>query len=192
MIEKTIRRATQFSKQEHPMARKLFLTGEPGAGKTTVLQKVITKLGDDCVGFYAVELRGESGQRIGFNLETVNIPEAGGPLAHVDFTTGLIVGKYQVDPTAMDRIVQCAELFNSNKVLVIDEIGWMQSYSEPYKAFVDKALSDPEQKVLAIIKSASQPWVDAVKEKFDDIRTINVRPDNRDGLANDICLYLLS
>lgn len=173
------------------MARKLFLTGEPGVGKTTVLRKVLSNLGDDCVGFYAVELRDESEKRIGFNLETVNLSEMGGALAHVDFNTSLHVGRYQVDTADLERIITAPELFNENKLLLIDEIGHMQSFSEPYRKFVDKALSDPNQSVLAIVKAAPTPWVDDVKAKFSrNIPTYNITEGNRDAMPMMIKKYL--
>ena len=46
---------------------KVFLTGCPGVGKTTIVKKVREAVDHPICGFYSEEFR-ESGQRIGFNI----------------------------------------------------------------------------------------------------------------------------
>ena len=49
---------------------KIFLTGCPGVGKTTIVKKVREAVDRPVCGFYSEEFR-ESGQRIGFNIVDV-------------------------------------------------------------------------------------------------------------------------
>jgi nucleoside-triphosphatase len=47
------------------MKKNIFLTGPPSSGKTTIIKKVIKKLGLPANGFYTEEERA-SGKRLGF------------------------------------------------------------------------------------------------------------------------------
>ncbi|NP_001297617.1 cancer-related nucleoside-triphosphatase homolog isoform 2 [Mus musculus] len=65
------------------MSRHVFLTGPPGVGKTTLIQKAIEVLqssGLPVDGFYTQEVRQE-GKRIGFDVVTLS--GAQGPLSRV-------------------------------------------------------------------------------------------------------------
>ena len=63
--------------------KNLLLTGSPGCGKTTVLERVVEHLGDHrLAGFLTLELR-EHGQRVGF--EAVGLGGRRVILAHVRF-----------------------------------------------------------------------------------------------------------
>ena len=66
----------------------LLLTGPPGCGKTTVLERVVEHLGDlRLAGFLTLELR-EHGQRVGF--EAVGLGGRRVILAHVRALPGQI------------------------------------------------------------------------------------------------------
>jgi len=57
---------------------RLFLTGSPGVGKTTLIRVVIARLEEvTCAGFYTEEKR-QRGQRVGFRIVTLSGRE--GPL----------------------------------------------------------------------------------------------------------------
>jgi nucleoside-triphosphatase len=50
----------------------LFLTGNPGVGKTTLIRAVVQRLkGITCAGFYTEETR-QGGQRTGFRVVTLD------------------------------------------------------------------------------------------------------------------------
>jgi nucleoside-triphosphatase len=73
---------------------RILLTGSPGIGKTTVIQRILRNLqGIKCAGFYTDEKR-ERGQRRGFMIRTLDGEE--GTLASVGGETGPRVGRYMV------------------------------------------------------------------------------------------------
>jgi nucleoside-triphosphatase len=77
--------------------KNLLLTGAPGCGKTTVLERVVEELSDlRLAGFLTVELR-EHGQWVGF--KAVGLSGRRAILAHVRFRSPLSVGRYGVNPT---------------------------------------------------------------------------------------------
>lgn len=85
-------------------SRILLLTGRPGIGKTTVIQKVVEELeGERVRGFYTEEIR-EEGSRKGFRLVTLDGREEE-VMARVDVEGGPTVSKYGVDVEAVDRIL---------------------------------------------------------------------------------------
>jgi nucleoside-triphosphatase len=58
------------------MPQNIFLTGPPGVGKSTVVQRVIDGLRNakpqQIHGFYTQEVRRSSGERAGFDIVTVS------------------------------------------------------------------------------------------------------------------------
>jgi hypothetical protein len=76
---------------------KILLIGRPGAGKTTVIQKVISRIEISAGRFYTHEMKGglRQGRRIGFSLRTLDGAE--GILAHIDHPMKDRVGRYGVD-----------------------------------------------------------------------------------------------
>jgi len=73
------------------MGRTVLLTGRPGVGKTTLIQKWVASRPGRCGGFYTQELR-ESGTRVGFEIVTLDGKRA--LLAHVRRPGPPRVGKY--------------------------------------------------------------------------------------------------
>ena len=84
--------------------KKFFLTGLPGCGKTTLVERVIERLGDQRLGgFYTRELRGTNGRRIGF--EAIGLRSGRTNLAHVHSNSKIRVGRYGVEREAFEKLI---------------------------------------------------------------------------------------
>ncbi|XP_036133639.1 cancer-related nucleoside-triphosphatase isoform X2 [Molossus molossus] len=91
------------------MARHVFLTGPPGIGKTTLIQKaseVLKSSGVPVDGFYTEEVR-QGGRRIGFDVVTLS--GLRGPLSRVGPGPApgkqeCRVGQYVVDLTSFEQL----------------------------------------------------------------------------------------
>ncbi|XP_045717349.1 cancer-related nucleoside-triphosphatase isoform X1 [Phyllostomus hastatus] len=91
------------------MARHVFLTGPPGIGKTTLIQKaseVLKSSGVPVDGFYTEEVR-QGGRRVGFDVVTLS--GLRGPLSRVGSEPPLgrrecRVGQYVVDLPAFEQL----------------------------------------------------------------------------------------
>jgi nucleoside-triphosphatase len=143
----------------------LLITGLPGVGKTTLLRGVVEKLNCAACGFYTSELR-EGGDRVGFSLTTLSGEE--GILSHKDFKSPYRVGKYGVDVRGFEElgVRELERGLATGSLLVIDEIGKMELFSERFSRVLLQALESPNP-VLATVLYQSHPFCDRLKRRGD-------------------------
>jgi nucleoside-triphosphatase len=123
-----------------PSPLKLLLTGPPGCGKTTALRKVIDALrGLPMTGFLTEEIVVE-GRRVGFQGRTLDGRTF--PLAHLDKRGEFRVGPYGVDLKGLEAVgVPALEPSSITRLVVLDEIGKMESFSPAFRAAVERLLA---------------------------------------------------
>ena len=140
-----------------------LLTGRPGTGKTSLVRQAVAELKGKVGGFYTEEIRAQ-GTRLGFKLTTLDGQEA--VLAHVNFKSRYRVGKYGVDIDALERVgvPALAEAIRQCDVIVIDEIGKMELFSNRFREVVLEAIQSGKP-VLGTIMLASHPWADEIKRQ---------------------------
>lgn len=168
--------------------KNLLLTGPPKAGKTTVIMAVSDALGERADGFYTKELK-ERGKRKGFLLISLRGEE--GLLAHVDLKQGPKVGKYTVNLDDLESIGATAmrRARREKAIVIIDEIGRMELFSDVFKKEVLRTLDSP-CRVLATVREAKEPFCDSIKRRG-DVKVIKVTEGNRDTLPQTIVDELL-
>jgi nucleoside-triphosphatase len=168
--------------------KNLLLTGSPGCGKTTVLERVAEHLGDfRLAGFLTLELR-EHGQRVGF--EAVGLGGRRAILAHVRYQSLVSVGRYGVEP---DRLVP---LINQEMVrppgtvdaFLIDEIGKMECHCPQFIEAVSRLLEGPVP-VVATIALRGGGLIAEVKERH-DVQIVEVTHGNRQTLPEQIAAWV--
>jgi len=170
------------------LKRFIFVTGQPGIGKTSVLLKAANELrkkGYKIGGMISSEAR-ERGVRVGFEILDVNTGRKGW-LAHMDQPTGCQVGKYRVNLNDLDAIGtnSILEAINDADVIVVDEIGPMELLSSAFREAIVNAMKKGKPLVGTIHHSAHDPLITAVKsDKNTEI--IEVTQENRQQLHNVI------
>lgn len=76
-----------------------MITGLPGSGKTTLIQRALEKLSkkfelsEIACGFYTEEVRNHTG-RIGFDVVSINDKEKRAPLARIDHVILIIIHSF--------------------------------------------------------------------------------------------------
>uniref|UniRef100_A0A3P9JUD8 Nucleoside-triphosphatase, cancer-related n=1 Tax=Oryzias latipes TaxID=8090 RepID=A0A3P9JUD8_ORYLA len=184
------------------MLKHVFLTGPPGVGKTTLVQKACEALSSSGVGvegFYTEEVR-EGGRRVGFDVVTLagergllSRIRGGAAASHSKHT----VGPYAVDLPSFERVA--LPLFrnlrsagsSSTKVFVIDEIGKMELFSQSFVRAVSQTLDSPCVILGTIPVPKGRPLglVEEVRSRR-DVKVFHVSKENRDALLPDILAAL--
>jgi nucleoside-triphosphatase len=160
-----------------------LVTGPPGVGKTTLVRKVAADLAHRCpVGFYTAEIR-DRGQRTGFELASFDGRR--GLLSHVDVRGPHRVGKYGVDVEGFDRFLNGMPWPETGAgLVVIDEIGKMECFSEKFQGLVRRLLAS-NAPVLATIAGRGSGLIAEVKRR-PDVELLPLTLDNRDAVAVEI------
>ena len=160
---------------------KLLLTGPSGCGKTTLVRKVIQQLEKPAAGFFTEEVRGSTGQRIGFDV--VLLDGRRGPLARVGIK-GPRVGKYGVDLLFLEEVALAAMEPEPDTLIVIDEIGKMECFSRPFVETVKSLLFSPRA-LLGTVALGGSSFIREVRNS-PGVELIEVTPQNREGLVGEI------
>ncbi len=154
---------------------KLFITGRPGVGKTTVIKKFCELYPDRVVGFYTQEIR-EGGRRTGFRIVTTWGEER--VFAHVDID-GPRVSRYGVDVKALEEVVGGLKALGQGRVLVVDEVGKMETLSGVFVRWFEGMLSSSTPVVATIPIRSGHPLVNRIRRNYP---VWEVTPVNREAM----------
>jgi len=169
----------------------LLLTGRPGCGKTTVIQRTLALLSDvHATGFYTRELR-QAGRRLGF--EAVTLDGIRLTLAHVELArrSRHRVSRYGVDVAGFEAEIVPSidpDQHPEAALIVVDEVGKMECFSSLFRETLLRALAALVP-LLGTIALRGNRFIESVKAR-PDVQVIRVTHANRDELparlADDI------
>jgi nucleoside-triphosphatase len=184
-VFENFRKANGFGGER--MGRTILLTGAPGVGKTTVLQRIVERLPGRAGGFYTAEIR-QHGQRLGFRIITLDGCE--GVLAHIDIAGPSRVSRYGVNQHDLEAIGVRAVLdaIEHADVVVIDEIGKMELFSPSFREAVRRAI-ESDRIILGTIMLAAHPWADTIKAHR-AVTVIHVTRENRHRVVEQVLSML--
>jgi len=162
--------------------RNILITGPPGCGKSTLIEKVINRIKEPVGGFFTREIK-ESGRRVGFSINTVDGRE--GILAHQNIRSQFRVGKYGVNIEDIDSLAVSAIIpVHREQIIVIDEIGKMECFSALFKKTLIQVLDSPNC-VIGSIALKGGTFIQGIKNR-DDVTVSSVTPETRDSLVKEI------
>jgi nucleoside-triphosphatase len=162
---------------------KTLITGKPGVGKTTLVQKIIDRMRSiNMAGFLTTEIRDRK-SRLGFELQGLNGDRR--ILAHVEIDSRHRVGRYGVDTRGFEEFLSALDLLNPDvELIVIDEIGKMELFSGRFRNLV-RAVMNSDKQVLASISMKGNEFIMEVKQRS-DTHLVEVTHNNRNRLVETI------
>lgn len=162
---------------------KIFLTGKPGIGKTTICEKVTENLissNISCNGVISRELRDANKKRIGFEFISIgnNDKKEKFLLSTIDRNqiTGNAprMGKYYVNLKGIEQAISILE--NSKaQILVVDELGPMELKHPKFKLLINELVMSERNLLLIVHRSLASKYF-----------CIDVNEQNRNELPNII------
>jgi nucleoside-triphosphatase THEP1/ADP-ribose pyrophosphatase YjhB (NUDIX family) len=158
-----------------------LLTGSPRMGKTTLIKKLINEIGSDiCGGFYTEEIT-NSNERVGFRCVSINGESV--EIASVESPSKTRIGRYGIDIERFEKfaIKILQEALITKKIIVIDEIGFMQMLSSTFQKIVQEIVSN-KNIVLGTIPLDSHPEIDQIKY-LNEVEIISINEFNRDMIS---------
>ncbi len=118
---------------------------------------------------------------MGFSINTLDRKE--GVLAHERIKSRWRVGKYGVNLSDIEKIAVPSMMpATSDQLVVIDEIGKMECFSELFKKTLEGVL-DSDRPVIGSIALRGDRFIQKIKERS-DVLLVTVTPQNRDELVN--------
>jgi energy-coupling factor transporter ATP-binding protein EcfA2 len=97
-------------------AKNILVTGSPGCGKSTLIERVVRYLDHPVAGFFTREIR-EGGRRVGFAVATMDGRE--GVLAHQNIKGAYRVGRYGVRLDDLETLTVPAMFPDSLETIVV-------------------------------------------------------------------------
>ncbi|MEW5722388.1 MAG: nucleoside-triphosphatase [Thermodesulfobacteriota bacterium] len=159
-------------------AKNILVTGTPGCGKSTLIERIIGRLDRPLTGFFTREIK-EKGRRTGFAIITLDGQR--GVLAHLGHSSRFRVGRYGVNLEDLERIaVPSLRPREPGQVVVVDEIGKMECFSDLFQKTLLETLASPHR-VLGSIALRGGRFIQEIKAR-PDVRLVLVTKDNRDRL----------
>ncbi len=167
----------------NPIKKNLLITGLPGIGKTTLIKKLSEELKHlHPAGFYTQEIR-EEGVRKGFELISLNGKR--GLLSYKDIKSPYRVGPYKVDIESFENFLDSVPFFDPlNHLIIIDEIGKMECFSDSFKNLLKKILNSGKL-VITTIALKGSGLIPEIKER-EDVKLFELTYRNREALLSEI------
>ncbi|QOR35180.1 AAA family ATPase [Clostridium sp. 'deep sea'] len=166
------------------MKKKIFITAKPRTGKSTAIKKVVDLIGkENCYGFYTEEIRID-GKREGFKIITMDGRE--GILASTRSESKVRLSRYGLELDTFEElcISSITNLPNTDKLIIIDEVGPIQMFSESFKKTLIEVIKEPNP-IIGTIFFKDHPWIDEFKNRA-EVSLIEITFDNRDEIPKKL------
>ncbi|MGL6173849.1 MAG: nucleoside-triphosphatase [Cellulosilyticaceae bacterium] len=169
------------------MKKHIFLTGESGVGKSTILKRVIAALNIKTTGFVTLPYYIE-GTKQGFYLSSlVEVQNyANNTPISVQVGAKKCVGIRETFETL--GVESLEESCRGDQIILMDELGRLEREAIEFQNQVMNCL-DCGQRVLGVIKLCQEPWLENIKKR-EDVLILEVTKDNREDIFAKVLVEL--
>ena len=160
--------------------RRIVITGRPGVGKTTLIEKLVAELSIPVGGMITREIR-KCDHRVGFSVIDIATGKEG-ILAHIHQRNGPRMGRYRVNLHDLEEIGVAAidNALSAGSVVVIDEIGPMEISSGKFIPTVEHVVASDAPFIISTHAKLDHPLIHRLRQEFTLYR---VKMGNRDRLV---------
>jgi nucleoside-triphosphatase len=165
-------------------------------GKTSIIFKIVNSIkgaGYGVGGMVSREVN-ERGIRVGFELEDLKTGRKGW-LAHKEICQGPRLGKYFVNMRDLNTIgvgaIQNSLMSTEINLMVIDEIGPMELFSDNFVNAVRKAINSDKLLLGSIHRKSRHSLLDEIRA-LNKANIITINFENRDYIHNDISSKIIN
>jgi len=177
----------RIESSEMKIKERVAITGRPGVGKTTLIERVIESIPVSAGGVISKELL-VCGHRVGFSLIDVTTGQEG-ILAHIHQRVGPKIGRYTVNLDTLHEIGIPAirSAIRSKDLVVIDEFAPMELTSPEFVPVVESALASDKSLMIATHATLNHPLVHRIRQ---ELKLFRVKLSNRDRLVEEVSSFL--
>ncbi len=159
-------------------AKNILVTGPPGSGKSTLIERTARQIEGPLTGFYTRDIR-EKGARVGFSIETLDGKK--GVLAHIKSESKVRLGRYKVNLKEFEDIaIPAMKPSQRDEIVIIDEIGKMECFSPAFRTALIKTL-DSGNRIIGSIAQKGTPFIEKIKQRR-DVLLVPISKENRDAI----------
>jgi nucleoside-triphosphatase len=167
------------------MTAKIAVTGSPGVGKSTLVERILKRYGGTAGGVLAGEVRA-AGRRVGFELLDLSTGKRG--ILARETGEGPRLGRYRVNLKDLEEIgARAVETAIGCDLIVVDEVGPMELLSEKFVDAVKKAIRSQKPMLVVLKEGSRHPLAREIMKNF---RVITVTKANHDALPEEIAREL--
>jgi nucleoside-triphosphatase THEP1 len=171
--------------------KNIVITGPIGAGKSTVIRRLILECSLEVAGFMTLPVF-ESGRRIGFVLSAYDSEKKDGPFREASF-----IGRFNEE----NRLLPHTEAFETlgveiieeaqkkSGILVFDEVGFLERDAGLFQRSVMACLDREDLLVIMALKEREGvAFLDRIRS-HDKTRLFTINPLNREAVFTEIADY---
>lgn len=164
--------------------KNIFLTGEKGIGKSTIIKKVIEEF-NFIWGGYITQRKTRNNIKY-FSIKSLSSGRLY-PFARVDLST--LEKDINIDSFKYDISRFLKEDLNKCHAIILDELGSMENNIETFTKTIYEILDRP-MLVVGVLKDFDCEFLNNIRERKDSI-IIRVKEDNRDHIYDEIHRLIL-
>lgn len=170
-----------------PLCKNILIEGPPRVGKTTVVQKVLSLVKVRCGGFFSQALTRDF--YTNFRLVTVEGPNRDLSSRELlrRFDIAGLVG-FNLEDLESFGNPSLARALESATVVIIDQLGTLETQSEKFRRVVAQVLDSPKL-CLATMTLSNEPFLEAIRRR-PDVTTYAISRSNRSTLAEEITRHI--